>query len=383
MLVQSFRGLAAPLLVLVLLAGCEGAFDGDYRPRATGQEGEIMVVIDSTHWNADLGDAVRQHIGPYVETLPTPERTFDLQQVNLTSDRMFDIVQRHKNVMFVAPLSDDTPVANFLRGRLSDDVLQAALDGTPVVVPRNDLWRRSQRVYYVTAGNTEQLIDALSEQGSQIRDTFHEVTLDRMEREMFEKARQHNLEDTLMQRHDFAVNVQHDYEIAIDTTTEDRGFIWLRRVLTDTRRELMIHYVEDMAPSDITPDWVYTTRDSLTEKYLRGNVAGFVRTDYRRPLNTEETGFLDRYGYTTRGLWHFVRRTGDDGESLQGMAGGGPFVNYTFYDQESGRVYMIDGSVFAPEHGKRDFLRQMEVIARTFRTRAEAEADDETLAATE
>ncbi len=378
---RMLRGLAVSILALGLFAGCEGAFEGDYRPRATGPEGEIMVVMDSTHWDADLGDAVRQHIGPYVETLPTPERTFDLQQVNLTSDRMFDIVQRHKNVVFVAPLDDDTPVANFLRSRLSDDVLQAALDGTPVVVPRNDLWRRSQRVYYMTAANSEQLAQAIEERGPEIRDTFHEVTLDRMEREMFEKERQFALEDTLMQHHGFAVNVQHDYQIAVDTTTEDRGFVWLRRVLTDTRRELFIHYVEGMAPSDITPEWIYSTRDSLTEKYLRGNVAGFVRSDYRRPLTTEETEFLDRYAYVTRGLWHFVRRP--DGEDrLQGMAGGGPFVNYTFYDQETDRVYMINGSVFAPEYGKRSFLRQMEVMARTFRTGAEAQSE-ETLALSE
>lgn len=381
MLTRTLSGLAVSLLAIGLLAGCEGAFDGDYRPRATGPEGEIMVVMDSTHWNAQLGDAVRQHVGPYVETLPTPERTFDLQQVTLDSDRMFDIVQRHKNVIFVAPLDDDTPVANFLRNRLSDDVLQAALDGTPVVVPRNNLWRRSQRVYYMTAGTSEQLAEAIEARGPDIRDTFHSVTLERMQREMFEKERQFALEDTLMERHDFAVNVQHDYQIAIDTTTATTGFVWLRRVLTDTRRELFIHYVDDMAPSDITPEWIYATRDSLTEKYLRGNVAGFVRTDYRRPLNTEETEFLGRYAYTTRGLWHFVRRA-PDGDGLQEMGGGGPFVNYTFYDQETDRVYMINGSVFAPQYGKRSFLRQMEVIAHTFRTRAETESE-QTLASSE
>ncbi|MES3629135.1 MAG: DUF4837 family protein [Longimonas sp.] len=382
MIQYTLRRIGVLLLAATVLAGCEGFLDGDYRPRATGQEGEIMVVMDSTHWDTGLGDAVRQNIGPYVETLPTPERSFDLRQVNLASDRIFDMVRRHKNVVFVAPLSDETPVANFLRSRLSDDVLQAALDGTPVVVPREDLWRRSQRVYYVTAGNTEQLIEAIVERGPDIRSTFHEITLDRMEREMFEKERQFDLEDTLMQRHNFAVNVQHDYQIAVDTTVDQRSFIWMRRVLTDTRRELMIHYEEGMSPEEITPEWIYATRDSLTEEYLRGNVAGFVRTDYRRPLNTEETDFLGRYGYTTRGLWHFVRRP-DEGEGLREMGGGGPFVNYTFYDQESGRVYMIDGSVFAPEYGKRDFLRQMEVIARTFRTQADEESDDPTFASTD
>jgi hypothetical protein len=33
---------------------------------------------------------------------------------------------------------------------------------------------------------------------------------------------------------------------------------------------------------------------------------------------------------------------------------------------------MIDGMVFAPGYDKRTFLRQMEVIARTFRTRQQA-----------
>ena len=47
---------------------------------------------------------------------------------------------------------------------------------------------------------------------------------------------------------------------------------------------------------------------------------------------------------------------------------GGPFLTYTFYDQESGRVYMIDGMVFAPGYEKREFLRQVEVIAHTFKS---------------
>jgi hypothetical protein len=47
---------------------------------------------------------------------------------------------------------------------------------------------------------------------------------------------------------------------------------------------------------------------------------------------------------------------------------GGPFLNYTFYDESSRRLYMIDGMVFAPGYDKREFLRQMEVISHTFRT---------------
>ena len=37
----------------------------------------------------------------------------------------------------------------------------------------------------------------------------------------------------------------------------------------------------------------------------------------------------------------------------------------------SRRLYLIDGMIFAPNFSKREFLRQMEVIAHTFRTKEE------------
>jgi len=61
-----------------------------------------------------------------------------------------------------------------------------------------------------------------------------------------------------------------------------------------------------------------------------------------------------------------IGRKDDGGFESHGM--GGPFVNYTFYDETSGRLYMIDGMIFAPGYDKREFLRQMEAIAHTFRT---------------
>ena len=176
-----------------------------------------------------------------------------------------------------------------------------------------------------------------------------------------------------MRRHDFAVNVQSDFQIALDTTTASEGFVWLRRILAQTRREFFVYYVDDVSPDQITPEWIYAKRDSLTRRHLRGNVQGFVKIDYRRALNTDQQSFLDRYGFETQGLWYMVAPLGG-GNNLQPVGGGGPFINYTFYDQATDRVYMLDGSIFAPEFDKLDFLRQMEVMARTFRTDEEAQS---------
>lgn len=359
-------------LSFVLFAGCEG----DFRPRAVGVEGEITVVMDSTHWNGAPGEALRENVTPWVETLPVSERYFQIRHLELSSERTYERIQDLKNVIIAAPLSDSTNETTFLRRRLSDEAEQAIRDGQTASVSKPNLWRRSQRIYYVAAATPEALAETFRNQGSEIRDTFMDVTLQRMKREMYDEDRQSALEDTLMNRHNFAVNVQHDYQIAIDTTTASEGFIWLRRILAETRREFFVYYAEDVSPDQITPEWIYATRDSLTQRHLRGNVQGFVQIDYRRPLETQQQSFLDRYGYEARGLWYMVTET-DGSNGVRPVGGGGPFVNYTFYDQETDRVYMLDGSVFAPDHDKLELLRQMVVMARTFRTTDEPQRSED------
>ncbi len=383
---ESTRSLCPPrfaflgaLVLSLLLTAC----GGDFRPYAVGPEGEVTVVMDSTHWNGAVGEALRGNVGPYVETLPVAERYFRFRQFDLDQS-IFDEVKKRKNVVIVAPLSDSTNEANFLRRRLSEGAREAVMNGQVAVVPKPDLWRRSQRVYFITARSADALISALREQGQDVRQTFKRVTLDRMQQEMFEKARQQNLEDTLMQHHDFTVNVQHDYQIAMEETTDSTGFVWLRRVLTDTWRNLLVYYIEDASASRISPEWIHATRDSLTRTYVRGNVAGFMRIDYRRPLNARQTSFEDRYAYEVRGLWHMVAHkdsinVDSPNRTFLEMGGGGPFLTYAFYDQGSDRVYLIDGAVFAPGYDKLPFVRQMEVIAKTFRTRQEV--SDETAVA--
>jgi len=368
--------------LLVVLSGVFVGCDGDYRPRAIGKEGEVTVVMDSSHWTGPVGEAFRENVTPWIETLPQPERAFELRHVELRDERVYESIQDLKNVVIAAPLSDSTNEANFLRRRLSEDARKAIQDGQSALVDKPNLWRRSQRVFFATAATPEALTGVLEEQGQEMRSSFEDITLKRMQRDMYDDARQFSVEDSLMQRHNFAVNVQHDFRTAIDTTTETDGFVWLRRILAETRREFFIYYKENASPSELTPEWVYATHDSLTREHFRGNVSGFVRIDYRRTLNTRESNPLDRYGYKTRGLWHFVEPAEEEGDFLP-LAGGGPFLAYAFYDRPSDRIYLLHGSAFAPDYDKLRFIRQMEVMANTFRTKAEdTGADSSAVAST-
>lgn len=375
------RAFTTCLLALTLFAVSAGCGEGvDYRPDAIGEEGTVTVVMDSSHWNGEVGAALRRTLGRYITTLPQPERAFNLKVRELDSQSIYNQIKKYKNVVFVAVLDDTTQVADFMRRRLSKKVRQAVQDGRALFTPRGDVWRQQQMVAYLTAQTAEELVQKIDAVGPKLRQTFNEATRRRQTVEMFEKGRQHALEDTLMQRHGFAVNVQHDYQIIQDTTTASGGFVYLRRVLPSTWRNLMIYYTDEVDPSTLSPSWIKSTRDSLTRQYVRGNVAGFMRIDYRditsrKRLASEQINFLGRYGFEVRGVWTMVAPHEGDSSFVQ-LGMGGPFVSYGFYDRASGRLYLIDGAVFAPKFDKRDFLRQMEVIAYTFRTRQDVQSAD-------
>ena len=372
--------LSAAMLLMLGTTGCSP--NDDYRPAAVGQEGAITIVIDSTQWRGEVGEALRDQLASPIATLPgAPEASFELQAIPINGPISQEQIRRQKNLIFVSPLSDSTAEARFMRDRLDGEARQAIEAGGAAVVARPDLWRRSQMVVYVTAADAELLTETINDRGDDLRYTFNDVTRERIEGEMFERGRQFEIEDRLMERHDFAVNAQHDYFIAIDTTVRQTGFVWLRRVPSaDSWRSLFIYYEENADPSKLTPEWIYQTRDSLARKYITGTVGGFPEIDVRRPLETENIDFLGRYGFETRGLWDMVSYNDSTDARIQ-YGDAGPLLVYAFYDQPAGRIYLVDGMVFAPGYEKREFLRQLEVIAHTFRTKQASEETSEEVAA--
>ncbi len=356
---------AFALFAAVSFAACGGLA---YRPSAVGKSGEIVVVVDSALWAGPAGDALRSELGPYVETFPTPEPLFDLAHETITTQASFDRISARRNLVFAASVTDSTLEADFVRSIFSDDALRTVETGSGVFVNREDTWRRGQVVVYLAAPNVNELVSIVQESGPEMRSLFTDHERRLLEREMYDSGRQFDVEDTLLARHAAKVKVQHDYVIAADTT----NFVWLRRILPDSWRSVFVYYEEYADPNELTPEWIFRKRDSLGQKYLLGNVGGYINIDYRRPLEAQNVDFLDRYGFEVRGLWHMIGPD-DDGDVVPyGM--GGPFLTYGFYDEESGRNYLIDGMVFAPGFKKREFMRQMDVIAHTFRSRQEVDA---------
>jgi len=65
------------------------------------------------------------------------------------------------------------------------------------------------------------------------------------------------------------------------------------------------------------------------------------------------------YSVEARGLWGLFGHPGD--------LMGGPFVSYTLLDTVYNRVVTLDGFLYAPSDPKRDLLRQLEAILKSFK----------------
>jgi hypothetical protein len=365
------RIFAAVALALALgLAACGELIT--HTQDAVGQTGTIFVVADSTTWNGPVGEAIRAELGQGIRTLPQPEPAFTITRQDL-SETFLNQIRRQHAVLFVAPFTRDSNTGRYLRARLDSTGVEALHRGGNGIFFRPNLWASDQLVVYATAPSDEELAAQIRAAGPQLRRAYDELARRRLTRDMFSRARQTDLEDRLLDRHGFAIGVQHDYVLVRDTTfvTETGSvgtFVRLRRLAAaDSWRDLFVYYEEDPRLTRLNPDSVQALRNRLSRMFVRGaDDSTFIRIQdrfpERRPIVTDTVNLNGRFALETRGTWYL----GDDAGRSAGM--GGPFVNYAFYDEDTGRFYLIDGMVFAPRFDKREFLRQMEAIAYTFRT---------------
>jgi hypothetical protein len=372
------RYLAAAALVVLLLgvlylALGTGRSVITYTPDAVGQTGTLYVVADSATWNGPVGEAIRGELGRGLATLPQPEPAFTLIRQDLT-EQFFNQLRRQHAVLFAGPYTRPSTTGRFLRARLDSAGVAALERGGNGVFLRPDLWATRQLVAYATGPDDESVAAQVRARGDELRRAYDALARQRLTRDMFERARQTDIEDRLLERHGFAVGVQHDYVLVRDTTfVTDAGtagtFVRLRRLAaSDSWRDLFIYFEEDPRLERLNRESVLALREDLSRRFIRGaDDSTYIRVEDRfpdrRPIVTDTVGLNGRFALETRGTWYL----GDEAGRSAGM--GGPFVNYAFYDEDSGRFYMIDGMVFAPRFDKREFLRQMEAIAHTFRTR--------------
>lgn len=314
------------------------------KPQASGGDTQLYVVADSLNW-IELQPALQSAFQKVIET-PQPEKVFELVWV---PPRKFNEFATRKYMALLGLLESEGEISGKVAGMLSAEVKKHVEDGSAFYFPKENAWAQNQLLVVLAGTTAEELAQKLQENKNKLYHLFLDRLLAETEKQMFSQLEQKELSQTLLEKYGWMVRVQHDYVLNVERP--DENFVMLRRSLPGRERWLFVHWVDDADPNVISESWALEKRNKLTRKFYQGD---FVDEQY---LHSEEVDFLGRPALMLYGLWR------NDTNFV-----GGPFRTYVFYDEDSQRIYMIDLAVYYPAGKKEPFLRQLDIMAHTFKT---------------
>ena len=326
----------------------------DYRERAKGNTREFIVVMDSTKWESETAEAIRSTFGKDVFTLPNPEPFYDLTFMPIRSIPQLERIRKFKNIIFAAPLDENNNVSKQIAAFLDDGVEERVRNGESFAFPIEDQWYKDQYALILSSSSDSALAQKIRNSEQALLGNALERELNRWHYYVYEKKEQVKYSDTLWTDHGFKVRIQHDYIKGVDTL----DFKTYRRDLPDNTRWMWLWWKDDVSDiSFLDEDWINNTRDSLMQAYIKGSTDDrYVSTEYRRAVETKSFRKGRLLAYETLGTWQMING-----------AMGGPFVNFTYFDQATNRLFMVEYSQFAPSvRQKLPFVRQFRAMGRTF-----------------
>ena len=326
---------------------------------ARGFEDEIFVVADSVEYEG-LRTAMELAFEKLIYT-PQPEKLFTLKRINVSE---FSKYKRRKNIVIAAPLSSGTNASEFLSAIVDSSIEEKMKSDPNFIVYKEGLWAKNQLVAVLSAQDMQQLEFKILQNADNLLYAFQKKSDERLYNSLYNpRYEQENIEGKFLKDYGWIIYVQADFKVALNKPEDN--FVWLRRSPgSDMERWIFIYWIENASPEYLNADSIRIVRDKVTKEFYRTRSDSsyvVVAEDY---FTTNEINFNDKYAIFTQGLWEL---------NIKGM--GGPFVNYTFYDEATKRFYMIDGSVFAPKYYKRNLIQQMDVTLQSFRTDAELTAE--------
>ena len=339
---------------LYILNGC----DSSKKP-ATGFEDEIYVVADSLEFE-ELKVALQAAFEVEINT-PMPEKLFIIKRV---SSNLINKIQNKKNIVIVAPLKSNSYTSQYIKSIVDTGIQKRFETENDFILSKYDLWAKNQLVTVLSAANMQELEFKILKNKDNLLYAYQKISDKRLKQSLYAPRYERKaIEGLLLRDHGWLIYVQADYKLA--KNDYENNFVWLRRSPgSDMERWIFIHWIDNATPEYLNADSIKAIRNRMTKKFyqVRDDTAYVVMVDSL--YTTSEINFNGRYALYTQGLWDL---------NIKGM--GGPFINYTFYDEKSKRLYMLDGSIFAPKYYKRNLIQQIDVILQSFLTKDELSKD--------
>lgn len=343
------------MLSWLLLGSCGDSGDQlkkDFMQTARGEVGEIILVMDSTQYDGQLGETIKEIFREPMRGLPQDEPLFNINKAS--PKRLNSILKSATNMVFVMTLDSKTSESNILRGYFTDQSLKSIQKDTSVfMATRRDEFAKGQVALFLFSQNEEILIQQLQQNKTRIQEYFEGIERTRIQDRML-KSRERDKEKAVSAKHPFSIKIPYGWDLA----KNDENFVWLR-FLESNREHNLFFYYEPYADAEIFNN-IPQFRDKITETYLRDieKESVYITRQQREDIIdvlSEPVRFNGNYAVKSRGLW-----------KISDNSGGGPFISYMIVDEGQQMLYYIEGYVYAPSTKKKNFIRELDAILATF-----------------
>ena len=340
---QLFRSLFI-VAALFAVVGCDGLNTlSSPKKAAQGAPYEVLVVCDGREWEGELGAELRAVLEKPVEMLNQVEPMFDV--VRITQRDFKHLLPSYRNIIKVL---------------CSPDVPQTSM------IAKYDEVAAPQIVITFQGPSVKSMVDYLKANGGKLRLVLEEAERDRTVTDAKKKGAD-EVEKKIYDK--FGVNIPLPSGYRFRAESED--FLWVSNEYPLASQGFLIYTHPFSGPNSVTTESLVKVRNAFAKR-VPGPSDGSYMTTVKRIPNIEDTGYVDfkperkiltidgRDWVELHGFW-----------DVEGDFMGGPFVSYTTYDANTGKMITIDGYVYSPKEDKRNFLRSLEhlVYGVTFPTK--------------
>ena len=300
-------------------------------PRSVGAFNKVTVVATGSLWAGDAGDEIRKSFGELMVGLPQPERTLSVGHV---APNGFTSMMRSNRNILIVELSDKESYTKTYNKYASP-----------------------QTIVYVSSKDKEGLLAALKKNMKELMQTFKDSDIKLLQRVFFKKRVNDSMYKTLKNLN-ISLTIPKEFK-----TVDDTGeFLWIRQHLQSgiargTGNNNILVYSLPLNEQTLLADNIISMRDAIGKQYIPGSKEGmYMITEAAYTPLTVKTEILGNNAFETRGKWEVKNDF---------MAG--PFVNYAIIDQKNDRLLVVEGFTYAPSVNKREFLFELEAIAKSLR----------------
>lgn len=345
------------ITVLLLILFSLSFISCSHKKKAKGSEDEIFVVADSTEY-LFVKDKLKETFGKIIHT-PQPEELFTIKRHNIKD---LELLKLKKNLIILAPINSGSYTGKYIESIVDSAVKQLIVDDSVFVINKHDLWAENQLVMILTGKDMNSISENITKKKDDLFYYFREASNKRLAKGLYNRRfEQKKVEANLLSNYGWMMYIQADYQVAMEKPEDN--FVWLRRgVNTDMERWIFIHWIENSSPEFLHVDSISNERDRLTNKYYRTTDDKAYVELYDEYRMNSEVNFNGKYALMTQGLWRF-----------NDLSMGGPFISYTFYDELTRRIYMLDASILAPKYYKKNLLQSVDVLLHSFKTDVEVD----------